>query len=609
MAYKAVKMNSGSSQRRYIFSQKELSGGLSFDDGEERCLSQLKNFIFKNGKLMTRGGFQTIFSQMEGPFHSIFEKDFHGNVFFHSGEKIYRFDGKELFVIKEKAQNCKSVFLTMNGNIYLYTKNGDIFEIKKDFSCEKAEPYIPEFSVSRGYDLSDYDIVEPVNMLTRKIKCTYYDMPMIKVIYTTPFDVDQDEDIEVYIDDKKYDYLFASCNEKNKLHINGQGEPSTFEKVSFVFSIAEDEKMQEYFSKIYGCDIAFCYGGTTNDGTRAFFTGNEDFPGMYLRSELKQPLYFPDTCEELLGDGSENVTAVQKRYEKLFFFTPHHIYSMKYSFSDQDGASFPITEINTNTGCSMKNTVRSIDNTPVFADTLTGIYLLQSTDIFDELNVKHISANLEGVRKDSFAYTGDGAVYASCDHDRKYYIYDGEDLYIWDYGKTPYYYSADSEESEKRLAWYKFGGVCDCVYIFSHKGKLYFICGKEKTEMLEYSEETSSDKLFLQGEQKDIPVDSFFMTASYDFGIRHSKKRLHYVSFEYEADDECCNMKAEFYANGKKFYEFTPVFRKKSGQAKIKLPPYYADRFAVKFEFCGKRAGIRSIDFCYSLAERAKYNL
>ena len=558
MAYNAVELNINGGKNKYVYSLKDMSGGVSFcDNGRSSCFEQMDNVIYEKGRLIARGGYKTLFADVLSPFHSMCEKDFHGSVIFHSGSKIYRFDGTETSVIKENAGDCKSVFLAMNGKVYLYTHEREIFEIKSDFSCQKVEPYIPNLINSRDHSMNDYDIDEPMNMLTPRVKCTYFEPTTLDVIFTTPFDIDETQAMEVYIDGEKDTDRYVTKTATCKFSIRGLGSDVGIKEVSVVFSVAgEDEKTEEFLSKSYGCDIAFCYGGTTNDGTRAFLTGNEDHPGVYLRSKLKNPLYFPDTDEELLGDGGENVTAVRKRYEKLFFFTRSHIYSMKYSFSEQEGASFPVSEINTNVGCDMKNTVRSIDNTPVFADSLSGIHLLQSTDVFDELNVRHISANIEGEGENSFEFAHDGGVYSSCDHDRKYYICNGKTLYIWDYGKTPYYSTGDHKAAETRLSWYRYDAPQDCVYIFSHRGKLYFVCSSAETSLVEYTPGDGYDTAISDGEEKHIPVSASFMTKSYDFGSYDLKKRLCDISFRYESEKEGCAITLEVYGNGKKYCSF-----------------------------------------------------
>ncbi len=607
MAYNRVNTGNISGKSGYVYSPGKLSGGLSrFDNGNDASLTQLSNMLFENGVLVQRGGFGEVCAPVSGNFNSILDREFEGNVLMHIGGAVMRFDGKELIAVNEEISDCKSVFLAMSGNVYLYTTEYEIYEIKKDLSCEKVEPYIPEVVCSRDTNLYDYDILQPVNLLTRKVKCTYY-TKMSNCIFTLPYDLDINENIDVYVDGTLSEKMIVRYDDTRKIML---GNPSSisYESVSFVYSVGgEDKTIFDNLEKIFGCSISFCYGGTVNDGTRAFLTGNDSYPGSYFRSELKQPLYFPDINEEIVGDGCEKITAAQKRYEKLFFFTEKHIYSMQYEFSMEDGASFPVTEVYSPVGCDMKNTVRSIDNTPVFADRNSGIYLLQSTDIFDELNVKHISANLKGewsIGKDS------EKSFAACDFDRKYYIYDGSSLFVWDYGATPYYSGGDYDKAESRLSWYRFDGLSGCVYIFAFEGKLYFVTYEDgSARLLEYLPDAVCDTHFSDGKEESVDISSAFMTKSYDLNGKMTKKRLVYLSFDCTVYEKSGEFSVEFYGDGKKFYSYSPAIAENDRRMKIKLPPYYADKFAVKFIFKNAKLGISGLSFCYVPIQREKYNL
>lgn len=608
MAYNRVNVGAISKKGRYVYSPKELSGGLSrFDNGNDSALAQLSNMLFENGVLSQRGGFCEVCPGANGSFHSLLDSEFEGNILFHIGSSILRFDGKEFVSVKENVSDSQSVFLAMNGNVYLYTAKYEIYEIKNDLSCQKVEAYIPEISYSRDISLKDYDILEPVNLLTKKVKCSYTAPSSVHVIYTVPFEVDENVRVDVYFDGVFKKNTFVTQHSPKQLTMSGPDSLADVETVSLVFAISDKESVvKDNLDKIFGCGISFCYGGTVNDGTRAFLTGNDNYPGAYFRSELKTPLYFPDTNGEILGDGCEKITAAQKRYEKLFFFTEKHIYAMQYEFSLENGASFPVAEVYSTVGCDMKNTVRSVDNTPVFADRNTGIHLLQSTDIFDELNVKPISANLRGewnIAKES------GSVFASCDHDRKYYIYDGSTLFVWDYGSTPYYSSSDYDKAESRLAWYKIDGLSDCVWIFSFEGKLYFVTDDGMIHLLRYMPDASCDRYLSDGEERTVDISSFFMTKGYDLGARRSKKRLQHISFDCSVYEKSGKFTVEFYGDGRKYYSFSPVIPEYDKRLKIRLPCYYADKFAVKFIFENAKIGISGLDFCYTPIQREKYNL
>ena len=606
MAYKSVSVGAVTGKGKYVFSPKALSGGFSnYDNGNDGALKEISNMLYENGRLVPRGGFEKVCAPCEGAFHSLLDREFEGCVLFHIGSRICRFDGNETVTIKESVSDTKSVFLSMNGCVYLYTAGYEIYEIKSDFSCEKVEGYVPEILVSRDLRLTDFDALEAVNLLTRRVKCSYIATKFDLMNYTIPYAVDENKPIKVYVGGAEDKGLNPLVLEKNIIRMTGQTE-NDGDTLTIEYSVLdEDGTFSEYLNGIYGCDTAFCYGGTVNDGTRAFLTGNDAYKGAYYRSELKNPLYFPDVNRETLGDGSERITAAQKRYEKLYFFTEKHIYSMEYDFSIENGASFPVKEVYSPVGCDMKNTVRSIDNTPVFADKNSGIYLLQSTDIFDELNVKHISANLKG----QWNIPKESCVFASCDFDRKYFILCGDTLFVWDYGTSPYYSDSDYARAESRLSWYRFDGFENCVYLFSLDGKMYVVKSYENTEIFRYDKDlTFDDEDFSQTSENDEIV-SYFVTKGYDMSSKSTKKKLCHISFDCAVYEKSGSFDVVLYADGTEFYSQSLNAPQNDCRLKIKLPTYYADRFSVKFVFHGARVGISDLCFCYVPTDREKYNL
>lgn len=607
MAYNRVNVGNIKKIGKQTFSIKSLSGGLSkYDNGNNNSLSEMSNMVYENGKLVLRGGFLKACDYIDGEFHSILDREYEGNVLFHAGDSIFRFDGSAAHIIAQGVSDTKSVFLSMNGCAYLYTAGFEIYEIKEDFSCEKVQGYVPEILYSSNNSLTEFELKEPINLLSKRIKCSYKYSGIDTFILSLPFEADYDEPIIFYANGVEIDSFKPYYGGVKDMRINSTSKPSS-DTVTVEYTVLdEDGTFEKYFNKIYGCEVAFCYGGAANDGTRAFLTANDACRGSYFRSELKNPLYFPETSEEILGDGSEKITAAQKRYEKLYFFTEKHIYSMQYEFSIENGATFPVTEIYSPVGCNMKNTVRSIDNTPVFADRNSGIYILQSTDIFDELNVKHISANLKGswlVGKDK------DAVFAACDFDRKYYISCCGSLFVWDYGLSPYYSDSDYEKAESRLSWYKFDGISGCVYIFSFDGELYYVKSDGKTGIFRYDPESVVDNTDFSDEGQDVGILSSFTTKGYDFGTHHGRKKLCYISFDCAVYEKCGAFEVKFFADGEEFYSIMPPIPSGDCRMKIKLPARFADKFAVKFIFNKARIGISDIDFCYLPTEREKYNL
>ena len=273
---------------------------------------------------------------------------------------------------------------------------------------------------------------------------------------------------------------------------------------------------------------------------------------------------------------------------------------MSYQLSAENGPDFTVAPVNTAVGCSMPGTVALIDNTLVFGNKDSGVHIMQSTDVFGELNIMHISQNISpGV---GFAKDG---IFCSCDFDRKYYICNGEFLYYWDYGRTPYYTSGDYKKAEQRLCWYRISGAEDCRSLICPGGKLSYISGGEKACLFAENRQTELDS-FSDGKSRH--VDGSFLTKEYDFDVLHLKKRLDSFSFEYKSETKTVpGLRVSFYGDGEKYCSFVMNLAHGRGRKKLKLPAYPADRFSVKFEVFWGSAGFGNFIFHAQTVDRTKY--
>ena len=614
MAYNSVGTGNISSVSKYLFKVPKLSGGYAFDDeSETNAVAEMSNMYFDRGIFMTRGAFCAKGEQINCEYKSKFDEEYYGNIIFHAGTSLYRFDGEKIHKMCEKVGD-KGFFLRMNAKVYFYSSDEKIFETDKDFNCEEKEPYYPLIIKSSDSYLGSYDASEPFNMLTSRVRCEYQintsSATSTVQRFVLPYSLDTTKPFYLYSDGKKLTTSSTHYDPENKQVSFTLRVSPNLKKVEVEYTIdIEDKKnktLKEYLSKIYGSTIAFCYGGTTKDGSRAFITGNPDYPSMYFRSELKNPLFFPDNTQETLGDGSEKVNGAEKRYEKMYFFTDRHIYSMSYSFSEENGPVFTVNSINTGVGCNMNGSVKALDNTIVFGDKTDGIYILQSTDIFDELNILPISQNLKGDTGVPFAKEGKCF---SCDFDRKYYICNGKSVYMWDYGRVPFYSGAEYRTSQRKLPWFKVCESEDFSDMFALAGKLYFVKSKEKTEIFACSAENFSDTVFSgDGSPSEKNIISYFTTKKYDFGNSYVRKKLLKFSFDYEnKSGKERSFDLSFFADGKLFYTANVKTDKNEGRLTVKLPSYCANRYSVKLEMNGGGICVENLAFLWQKAERVKF--
>ncbi len=618
MAYIPVspgEITSSSSVRCRI---KDFSGGLcktlSDLDIADNQLSFMSNMLSSGAALAVRGGILEK-EKLAGTFHSLLREEYGESRIFHCGNTLYRFDGETLTALSSALPDKNSTLYRMNGKVYALTEDEKIFELAEDFSvCEKA-PYVP--TVTESDDLGEtFTVNEPINMLSRKIKTVYRCGNRTSVTLTLPYEIDTSVAPVFTVDGVQTTFTNHSAQGNKKYFISDfQSVNGTVLEMEYTVG---EESFAIYRKQVYGSRLAVCFGGSTAGGSRVFLTGNDAFPGQYFSSELVNPLYFPDTRRETLGDGSESVCDAEKRYEKLYFFTEHHIFSMSYGFDEKNGASFTVSEINTPVGCGMKGSVRLIDNTLVFAHRKKGVFLLQSTDIFSELNVREISQNLTS--GGSFAQ---GENFCSCDADRKYYLFDGQTLFVWDYGATPYYSSGDSAKAGGRLCWESLSGFSGTKALFALSGVLYAIREREGKMILAcYDENADHDALLVFPETENetenetesetetsvenVDFSAGFATKSYDFGIPYRPKRLTEFSFTYACADRIPKLTLHFSGDGKRFYDIRVPLSTKSGSIRLRIPPFSAYRFKLEAEISAGRLSFRDPVFTYILCPRAK---
>lgn len=609
MAYIPVSTGSVTSGERGCCRIKDFSGGLcrsvSDFDTEDNKLSALCDMTAEGAALTVRGGVCER-ERLVPSFHSMLKETFGGSRLFHCGGTLYRFDGETLTAAASNLPDQSSTLYRMNRAVYLLTENEKLYKIDADFTVSEETPYIPVVAESEDYG-STFTVKEPANMMSKRVKVHYVVTHRVSMTFTLPYEIDLAAEAPIFrIDGVKQNFTHLSAEGGKKLFVN---EDIAAGLLELEYTVNE-ESFSTYRKQLFGCRLAVCFGGSTAGGTRVFLTGNDAFPSVYCCGELSSPTYFPDTLRETLGDGSETVNAVEKRYEKLYFFTERHIFAMSYEFDGQNGASFPVSEINTTVGCGMRGSVQLIDNTPVFAHPREGVFLLQSTDIFSELNVCELS---RGILPDGGALASVQTT-CSCDFDRHYGLFDGEKLLLWDYGNTPYYNTGNTEKAAKRLCWTVLSGFEGAKALFEQNGTLY--CIRERGEDLylaAYDKESDGDVRLLPSDGADaqphterVDFTAHFATKQYDFSLPNIPKKLTELSFTYSCGGKIPRCTLHLWGDGNRFYSIRVPLAVKNGTVRLKVPPYRAYRFKLEAEITGGRLSFRDPTFSYTLCPRAK---
>ncbi len=482
MSHKDIGAPKVSGGKSYFLDCGKFDRGISFCEYDRELLSgqspYMLNMIFENGMLRTRAGKKYIGTGIipDGKLHSRSE-EFCGSYVFHIGDGIYAFDGTDMRKLAGDVPDCGSFMISMNSELYIFFSAVRVFIVDKDFSAR--EYVIGEtrlmHNVKFNLDGAVFDDV-PDNMIMFRVCVEYQARDAGISRYTLPTECDS-----------SYPVIFTNIQTGNVTEVDFTVSGNTVElkggkelyvpyRISYV-----PAKGSEYrnFDKIFGCTAVCTYGGNSSDGTRVFFSGNKDYPGHYFYSEFLSPLHIKKLSYDVLGDGNEEITAFAKQKGELIAFGKKGIYRLRYTFGEDTGPDFIINEISTGIGCDMPGSIQLVDNRLVFASSRLGVYIIVSSEYTDELSIRRISANVNGVPMNGFLYEDGYEDCISVDFQRRYMlVFPSGNAYIWDYGNSPYVVSADPLASEKRLVWYLFDGMYESS-LFEMYGRLY---GTEERE-------------------------------------------------------------------------------------------------------------------------------
>lgn len=190
--------------------------------------------------------------------------------------------------------------------------------------------------------------------------------------------------------------------------------------------ITAEKTITGFKDRIFKCTLNAVYGGA-ND-TRVFVSGNPDFPNYVWRSGLYEPKYFPENGFYKVGTTNEKVTGFSKQYDYLVIEKERTKWNMNFELNSKGEPTFPIKPLNDQVGTYADKSIQIINNNPVSLDK-TGVHVLVSSNVRDERNTQHISANID--RKLLKEPNLNKAI--SVDFDKKYWLAVNGNVYIYDY--------------------------------------------------------------------------------------------------------------------------------------------------------------------------------
>lgn len=566
-----------------------FSGGVRLDntqafssDGAFCGLVNMRNTV---KGLCTRNG-QKKFDgdiQISGTLHSFTKHAFYSKTVIHAGSGLYTVDAEngEISEIFSSMPDKNSFMVEFGAKLYIYS-DLLVFSVDKDFNAKEEYPDAPIFyhnypsysSTSQIYKVSD----AVFNLLSPRISISYKCQDETFVCHF-PIKCDMSRKIEIrnkdvllsedeYTIKEKYILLNKSVVVENDNDIVVSFYPEDPGAIGFV----------DIFSKL---TLGISYGGSVISGTRVFATGNPDEPGKYYISELLNPLCFKADNYEILGNGSEAITGFERQYGYLMIFTENSVLRMSYTLADSEPV-FSVKEINSQIGCDCPGTIELIDNRVVFANSHFGVYIIDSTENYDEQNIKPISANINTGSGMGLLDLGSEKLKKACsiDFGRSYCLSVDDKIYIWDYNERAYSDSGNYSASQKKLVWYIYDGIsADCL--FEGAGELCAYC----------SDAEKGVSVFRKGEGDfGQNISSWLEIGSIDFSQPTEQKKVCAVRLEFSGEVKEPVILTTF-ADGEKYFKCSlGVVRKgeKSCELGAHLPNKKLKRFGMKLEFCGQ---------------------
>jgi hypothetical protein len=254
-----------------------------------------------------------------------------------------------------------------------------------------------------------------------------------------------------------------------------------------------------FADRVKKCHFTVQFGGT-ND-TRVFASGNTDYPNFIRRSGLYDPTYWP---ENGFYKYSQTVKGFSKQYDYLVVELDRGKRQIIFELVNGE-ASFPSKPINDEVGTLATGSIQLIENNPISVSQ-DGVYMLISSNVRDERNVKHISEHVDSkLLKEANLQDA-----VSIDYDRKYWLAVNGNVYVFDY---------DIGE------WYLYDNIPAACFI-EIDGELYFGSSsdgilyrfKNESELYPYNDDGQ-------------PINAYWMSKYFTFGSDEKLKLVEKIFF------------------------------------------------------------------------------
>lgn len=456
-----------------------------------RSPDMLNFFINANGDLNKRTGFEKVFATSLGPgqINGTYEyKKTIGATYFliaHS-TKLYTQSGSDQPVeIYSGLANNPVNFFTMNDKCYIM--DGTNYLVFDGSSVVPVIPYIPTVSISKdpaGGGTQDEDL----NLLGAGFKDSFSADGVAKDFILTYKGLDATP--------LTADVNGTLMNEGAGFTVDRANGKVTFTTAPLKGTnnviITAYKTIAGFADRIKKCRFHTIFGGS-ND-TRVFVSGNPDMPDYVWRLGLYDPTYAP---ENGMYKYPEKVKGFSKQYDYLVIHREGGLHQITFELVNGE-PSFPSKPINDQVGTYAGKSIQIIENNPVFLSK-RGVYMLNASNVRDERNVSHLSANVDPrlLRESNLENA------LSIDFDKKYWLAVNGNVYIFDYVINE---------------WYLYDNINASCFI-EKDGVLYF--GSSVDGMV-YRFKDESNPLAFEDDGQEI--NAYWLSKLIDFGRPEFRK-------------------------------------------------------------------------------------
>ena len=441
--------------KEYVVNFPRLDGGLNTWELDYRLKDnespEMVNLLWKDGALCSRDGQAYLTTETLGKTRSAYDGEFYGSMFFHNGNKLYRYDQgsdtAECLGGMDIPENKGAWF--RYGDALYYKNRGGFFRITCDYdpsemishfwiySSVERWTYTPVILINAEPTTGAGNEYQGENRLSGQ-KTVWYSTVKGVTKYQLPVQNIDSVD-KVIVDEVELTNGFTVDLAAGTVTFTSEPthhEPVRPNTVQITFTKANPDA----YNSVMDCNCAAVYGGDQN--VCVVLGGCEAQPNAYFwcgNHAVMDPGYFPFEQYNLAGDAQDAITGFGKQQNMLVIFKERSI--GRAALGTQEMASGRVlltmnyTAINAGIGCDLPGSIQLVENNLVFANTRNGVCIVRDSSAAYENNITPISRKVDN---GLLPLLKKAETVCSHDDGERYWLAADGEVYIWDYTLSSY---------------------------------------------------------------------------------------------------------------------------------------------------------------------------